>query len=199
MAIGDRFKKFVGKTRYVVSRIMIHLEGDEISPLLGVLNRNAIKAIDADGDMDAMGESLESICQSLLEYQVYWQSAANEGDVFWKEEEAGDYVEDLFADSASRYLSEPDYSEDSDDDSPLSLPTTDNIVVMLTVAFTGEVPEIETDLAQLDSLTNGLKALISLHYKQQYEAIAIHYSPARLGETLTSDQTIVNFSELIPL
>ena len=199
MAIGDRFNQFVGKTRYVVSRIFVHLQGQEISPLLGVLNQNARNAIEADGDLDAMGECLENICQSLLEYQVYWQSAANEGDVFWKEEEAGDYVEDLFADSASRYLSEPDYSDDIDDDSPLSLPTTDNIVVMLTVAFTGEVPEIETDLAQLDSLTNGLKALISLHYKQQYEAIAIHFSPARLGETLTSDQTIINFSELIPL
>jgi hypothetical protein len=70
---------------------------------------------------------------------------------------------------------------------------------MLTVAFTGEIPEIETDLADLGSLTNGLKALISLHYKQQYRAIAIHFSPAKLGEILTSEQILVNFPELIPL
>ena len=199
MAISDRFNRLVGKSRYVVSRIFVHLQGQEISTLLGVLNRNARNAIEAEGDLDTMGECLENICQSLLESQVYWQSASNEGDVFWKEEEAGDYVEDLFADSASRYLSQPDWRDDSSDDSSFSLPVTDNIVVMLTVAFTGEVPEIETDLAEIESLTNALKALISLHYKQQYQAIAIHFSPSSLGETLTAEQTIVNFSELIPL
>ena len=96
MAIGDRFNKFIGKTRFVVSRIFIHLQGQEVSPLLGVLNENARNAVDADGDMDVMGECLVNICQGLLEYQTYWQSAANEGDVFWQEEDAGDYVTELF-------------------------------------------------------------------------------------------------------
>ena len=36
----------------------------------------------------------------------YWQSAGNEGDVVWDEGEAGDYVNELFTDSAQRYLSE---------------------------------------------------------------------------------------------
>ena len=199
MTIGDRFNKFLGKTRFVVSRIFIHLQGQEISPLLGILNENARNAVDAEGDMDEMGECLVNICQALLEYQTYWQSAANEGDVFWREEDAGDYVEELFTDSASRYLSQPNFDSDSEEQTPLSLPATDNIVVMITVAFTGEIPEIETDLAEIESLTNGLKSLISLHYKQEYQAIAIHFSPARLGETLTSEQTLVNFPELIPL
>lgn len=199
MAIGDRFNKFIGKTRFVVSRIFIHLQGQEVSPLLGILNENARNAIEADGDMDVMGECLVNICQGLLEYQPYWQSAANEGDVFWQEEEAGDYVAELFTDSASRYLSQFDSTLEAEENAPLSLPITDNVIVMLTVAFTGEIPEIETDLADLESLTNGLKALISLHYKQQYRAIAIHFSPAQLGETLTSEQTLVNFPELIPL
>lgn len=201
MPISDRFNRLIGKNRFVVSRIFVHLQGEEISPFLGILNENARNAIQADGDMDEMGECLVNICQGLLEYQIYWQSACNEGDVFWQEADAGDYVEELFTDSASRYLSQPDFSidDDSQDDTSLSLPITNNIIVMLTVAFTGEIPEIETDLAQLDSLTNGLKALISLHYKQKYQAIAIHFSPASLGDVLTSDQTIINFPELIPL
>ncbi len=199
MAVGDRFNRFVGKTRFVVSRIFVHLQGEEVSPLLGILNQNARTAIDADGEMDVMGESLVNICQGLLEYQTYWQSAANEGDVFWQEADAGDYVAELFTDSSSRYLSQPDLIPENEDDETLSIGVTDNIVVMITVAFTGEIPEIETDLADVENLTNALKALISIHYKQEYRAIAIHFSPSQLGETLTNEQTILNFAELIPV
>ena len=199
MAISDRFNQFIGKTRFVISRIFIHLEGQEVSPLLGILNENARNAISADGEMDVMGECLVNVCQGLLEYQTYWQSAANEGDVFWQEGDAGDYVAELFTDSASRYLSQSDFNSESAENTSLSLPITDNVIVMITVAFTGEIPEIENDLSEVNSLTNGLKALISLHYKQQYKAIAIHFSPAKLGDILTSEQTIINFPELIPM
>ena len=37
----DRISKFSGKTRFVVSRVFIHLSGAEIAPMLGVLNRVA--------------------------------------------------------------------------------------------------------------------------------------------------------------
>lgn len=198
MSIGDRFNQFVGKTRYVVSRIFIHLQGKEVAPLLGILNQNARMAVDADGDMEVMGESLVNICEGILQYHTYWQSASNEGDVFWNEGDAGDYVTDLFTDSAQRYLSQPDL-EEVEENTPLSLPVTDNIIVMITVAFEGEEPEIETDLADISALTYGLKALINLNYKNKYRAIALHFSPARLGEQLTSDQILINFPELIPL
>ncbi|MGI0482201.1 DUF1517 domain-containing protein [Geminocystis sp. CENA526] len=198
MSIGDRFNQFVGKTRYVVSRIFIHLQGKEVAPLLGILNQNARMAVDADGDMAVMGESLVNICEGILQYRTYWQSASNEGDVFWNEGDAGDFVTELFTDSAQRYLSQPDL-EDVEENTPLSLPVTDNIIVMITVAFEGEVQEIETDLADMSALTDGLKALISLNYKDKYRAIALHFSPARLGEQLTSDQILINFPELIPL
>jgi hypothetical protein len=198
MSIGDRFNQFVGKTRYVVSRIFIHLQGKEVAPLLGILNQNARMAVDADGDMEVMGESLVNICEGILQYRTYWQSASNEGDVFWNEGDAGDYVTELFTDSAQRYLSQPDL-EEVEENTPLSLPVTDNIIVMITVAFEGEVLEIETDLADMEALTYGLKALINLNYQDKYRAIALHFSPARLGEQLTSDQILINFPELIPL
>lgn len=70
---------------------------------------------------------------------------------------------------------------------------------MITVVFEGENQDVETDLAEREALNYGLKALINLNYQEKYRAIAIHFSPARLGETLTSDQTIINFPELIPL
>ncbi|WP_377477465.1 MAG: DUF1517 domain-containing protein [Microcoleus anatoxicus] len=199
-AWGDRFNQFTGKTRFAVCRVFIHLSGEEVAPLLGVLNSTARDAIDADGDLTVLGEGLVEVCNHLLQYDNYWQSAANEGDVFWDEGEAGDYVDELFTDSAERYLSEPQYSNSVDDrNSPLSLPVTRNVVVMLTVAYEGEVPQLETDLADISALKQGLKALINLHYQQRLRAIQIHFSPAQLGDELTNDQLLVNFSELIPL
>ncbi len=194
----DRLNKFTGKTRYVVCRIFVHLAGDDIAPLLGVLNSAGRNAIDAEGDLEVIGEGLAQICQNLLQMSLYWQSAGNEGDFFWKEGEAGDYFTELFTDSAQRYLSEVPESEE-DENTPLSLPVTRNLVVMITVAFTGEEPDLETNLADREALEYGLKALINLHYQNRLEAIQIHYSPAQFGDELTNDQLLMNFSELIPL
>ena len=195
----DRLNQLGGRTRYVVCRLFLHLAGEEVAPLLGILNRAAREAVESDGDLEVLGEGLVEICQNLLQYDTYWQSAANEGDVFWDEGQAGDYVNELFTDSAQRYLSEPDYSEPGRRNEPLSLPVTRNLVVMMTVAYTGEVPELETDLASLDALKAGFKALINLHYQQRLQAIQVHFSPAQFGDELTNDQLILNFTELIPL
>jgi hypothetical protein len=196
----DRFNQFTGKTRLAVCRVFVHLAGEEVAPVLGVLNSTARDAIDADGDLTVLGEGLVEICNHLLQYDNYWRSAANEGDVFWDEGEAGDYVDELFTDSADRYLSEPQYTDSVDDrNSPLSLPVTRNVVVMLTVAYEGEVPALETDLASISALKIGLKALINLHYQQRLRAVQVHFSPAQLGDELTNDQLLVNFPELIPL
>lgn len=196
----DRLNRLGGRTRFVVCRLFIHLEGEEVAPLLGVLNRAAREAVEADGDLEVLGEGLVTICQSLLQYDTYWQSAANEGDVFWDEGEAGDYVTELFTDSAQRYLSELDFSETPHrQDKPLSLPVTRNLIVMITVAYEGEVPELETNLASLDNLKAALKALINLQYQERLEAIQVHFSPAQLGDELTNEQVLVNFPELIPL
>ena len=195
----DRLNKFSGKTRYVVCRLFVHLSGQEAAPLLGVLNQVARDAIDAEGDLSELGEGLISICQNLLQMNTYWQSAANEGDVFWDEGEAGDYVEELFTDSAQRYLSEPDLSRTFTEDESLAIPISDNLVVIIGVAYEGEVPDLETNLADIEALEYGLKALINLHYQEKLRAIQIHFSPARLGDELTDDLLIANFPELIPL
>lgn len=199
-SLRDRFNKITGKTRYVVCRLFLHLAGDEVALLLGILNRTARKALEAEGDLAVVGEGLVEICQNLLQLNTYWQAAANEGDVFWNEGEAGDYVEELFTDSAQRYLSEPDLSAQSNSqDEPLSLPVTRNLIVMITVACEGEVPQLETDLAHLDALEDGLKTLINLHYQERLQAIQVHFSPAKLGDELTDEQILLNFPELIPL
>ncbi len=196
----DRLNRLGGRTRFVVCRLFIHLAGDEVAPLLGVLNRAAREAIEADGDLQVLGEGLVEICQNILQYSTYWQSASNEGNVFWDEGEAGDYVTELFTDSAQRYLSEPNFTEPPlGRDELLSLPVTRNLIVMITVAYEGEVPELETDLASLEALQAGLKALINLHYKERLQAIQVHFSPAQFGDELTNDQLLLNFPELIPL
>lgn len=196
----DRFNKLGGRTRYVVCRLFIHLAGEEVAPLLGVLNRTGRQALDAEGDLEILGEGLVEICQNLLQLDTYWQSAANEGDVFWEEGEAGDYVTELFTDSAQRYLSEFDPQQSfPKKDEPLSVAVTHNVIVMITAAYKGEVPELETDLANLNALKAALKALINLHYQERLQAIQVHFSPARFDEELTNDQLLLNFPELIPL
>jgi len=192
----DRLNRMSGRTRYVVCRLFIHLAGKEVAPLLGVLNHAGREAITADGDLNILGEGLVEICQSLLQYDSYWQSAANEGDMFWDEGEAGNYVTELFTDSAQRYLSEPADTPAEDD---LTLPVTHNLVVMITVAYEGEVPELETDLSNISALKAALTALINLHYQERLDAIQVHFSPAQLGDQLTSDQLLLNFPELLPL
>ncbi|NJP08784.1 MAG: DUF1517 domain-containing protein [Leptolyngbyaceae cyanobacterium RU_5_1] len=195
----DRFNKVSGKTRFVVCRLFIHLAGNEVAPLLGVLNSTARQAVENEGDLQAVGEGLVEICQSLLQYDLYWQSAANEGNVFWNEGEAGDLVEELFTDSAQRYRSGTQLVGAENPDDFLSVPITQNLIVMLTVACEGEMPELETDLANVSALKTGLKALINLHYQDRLRAVQVHFSPAQLGDELTSDQLIQNFPELIPL
>ncbi len=198
-SLGSRFNKFIGKTRFVVCRLFLHLAGTEVSPLLGVLNQVARNTIEAEGDLEVLGEGLVDICQNLLQYQIYWQSASNEGDVVWNEGEAADYVDELFTDSAQRYLSQPLENLADDSDIPFSLPATNNLVVMIIIACEGEVPNLETDLASLEAMQNGLKTMINLHYQHRLRAVQIHYSPARFGDELTSDQLLENFPELIPL
>jgi uncharacterized membrane protein len=71
--------------------------------------------------------------------------------------------------------------------------------LMLTVAFEGEEPSIEADLADMSAMKVALKALINLHYQERLRAIYVHFSPARFGDELTDDQVLQNFPELIPL
>jgi hypothetical protein len=198
-SLRDRFNRLSGRTRIVVCRLFIHLAGDEVAPLLGVLNQAAQQAIDADGDLQVLGEGLVDISQSLSQYETYWQAAANEGDVFWDEGDAGDYVTELFTDSAQRYGATPEPSQFNQPEDEFSVPITQNVVVMLTIAYEGEVPELETDLANISALKAGLKAIINLHYQGVLRAIQVHFSPAQLGDELTSEQIILNFPELIPL
>ena len=197
-SLGDRFKKFAGKTRYVVCRLFLHLYGREIAPLIGILNRTGREAIDSEGDLEVMGEGLVEICQNLLQMNLYWFSVANEGDIFWSEGEAGDYVNELFTDSAARYLSES-VSGEVGENEPLTLPVTDNLVVMITIAFEGESAALETSLADREALEDGLKSIINLHYQGRLRAIQVHFSPAQLGDELTNEQLLLNFPELLPL
>ena len=192
------FNRMMGKTRYVVCRLFLHLQGSDVAPILGVLNRSARTAIDADGDIEVSGEELVQLCQTFLQYDEYWFSAANEGDVLWNEGETGDYVNELFTDSAQRYGANLDFNANSSNQ-PLSLLVTRNVIIMITVAAEGEIPELETDLANIPALKAALKALINLHYKHKLRAIQVHFSPAQLGDELSSDQLLEYYPELIPL
>ena len=70
---------------------------------------------------------------------------------------------------------------------------------MITVAYKGEVEDLETSIADTTALKKGLKAIINLHYNHLLQAIQIHFSPAQFGDDLTNDQLIQYYPELIPL
>lgn len=156
-----------------------------------------------------LGEKLVDVCQALLQFNIYWKTAANEGDVLWDEAEAADYVDELFTDSAQRYLSQPDlaqsdltqpgFSGKASDQAMFSLPATQNLVVMFTIAGEGEISELETNLADPEAMQDALKALINLHYQGRLRGIQIHFSPAQFGDELTDDQLLQNFPELVPI
>ncbi|MDP5337814.1 MAG: DUF1517 domain-containing protein [Nodularia sp. (in: cyanobacteria)] len=193
------FNKMMGRTRYVVCRLFLHLAGSDVAPILGVLNSTAREAIAADGDLQELGAGLVEICETLLRYDESWLSASNEGEVFWDEGEAGDYVNELFNDSGERYGADLDVSSASGLNESFSIPVTRNVIVMLTAAYEGEVPDLETDLSNIPALKDALKALINLHYKEKLRAIQVHFSPAQLGDELTNDQLLQYYPELIPL
>jgi uncharacterized membrane protein len=196
----DRINQLGGRTRYVVCRLFLHLAGEQVVPLLGTLNQTAIAAETAEGDLQILGEGLVEVCQTLLQSEMYWQAAANQGEVFWEEGAAGDAINGLFTDSAQRYLSQSyGTSPQQTENDPLVVPITRHIVVMITVAYEGEIPELESDLSNIPALKEGLKSIINLHYQDAIRAIQIHFSPAQLGDELTADQILVNFPELIPL
>jgi uncharacterized membrane protein len=198
----DGLNKMMGRTRYVVCRIMLHLGGSEVAPILGVLNRCAPRdARDYEDDIiNVWGEGLAEICETLLQYDEYWLSVTNEGEVYWDEGEAAQFVDELFTDSAQRYGSGIELNSSSgSDNEPLSIPVTRNVVVILTVIYKGEVSELETDLSNIAALKEGLKALIQLHYQHRLLGVYVHFSPSRLGEELTNDQLLQHYPELIPL
>jgi uncharacterized membrane protein len=195
----DQFNRMMGRTRYVVCRLFLHLAGSDVAPILGVLNSTAREAIASDGDLGDLGEGLVEICETLLRYDETWLSAANEGEVLWDEGEAGDYVNELFSDSAERYGADLGSNFGNSGHEAFSIPVTRNVVVMLTVAYEGEVPDLETDLSNIPALKDALKALINLHYKEKLRAIQVHFSPAQLGDELTNDQLLQYYPELIPL
>ncbi|MFM2429079.1 MAG: hypothetical protein RLZZ511_292 [Cyanobacteriota bacterium] len=197
-SLSDRFNQFTGKTRLVVSRFFLHLAGDEVAPLLGVLNQAGRDAINSDGDLQVLGEGLIEICTGLLRYEPYWQSAANEGDVVWDEGEADDYVNQLFMDSGQRYLSGNEFDAPPEDET-LSIAPVQNLVVMITIAAEGECPQLETDLTSISAIKAALPTIAGLHSQRRLRAIQVHFSPAAYGDVLTSDQLLENFPELIPL
>jgi uncharacterized membrane protein len=197
-AWNDRLNKLTGKTRFVVSRIFIHLKGPEVPPLLGVLNRAAQNAIDNDGDLYVLGQSLTEVCENLLQRESSWMSASNEGEAVWSEEEASEYLNELFTDSTSRYLSEVGEGTDDDAES-LKIPMTSNLVIMITIACEGEVPQLESDLAETSALRAALRQLITLQTQSRFRAIQLNFSPDQIGYVLTDDHLMQQFPELIPL
>ncbi len=67
-SLGDRFKKFAGKTRYVVCRLFLHLYGQEVAPLIG---------IPASWFLPGLLRGIEGLSQPVLSADVLIEPTAN--------------------------------------------------------------------------------------------------------------------------
>ncbi len=185
-----------GQKRYVVATVLVGLSGLTAAPLLGVLNRASRKILDSDGDFAVTSAELATACGALIDYETSWTHTANWGEVFTKEEQAGDYGAEMFTDLSQRYLSS---GEESSQAIPPSAKPPQNIVVMLTVAYLGEEPTLENPLTSATGLQQALNAIVSLYRKNQLQLAHLHYAPARFGDDLDADQLLVNYPELVAL
>jgi hypothetical protein len=198
----DPSSKLSSSTQVTGCRIFIHLAGKKVAPLLGLLNAKAREALEAEGDLDLVGEGLVEICQRLLQAEIYWHSAANESYIFWDEDEAADYVDGLLADCTQKSLPEGrtplshvGYSQQEF----FSIPITENVLVAIAVAFEGRAKSLETRLTEPTVLEAALNDLIKLHYQGRYQSLQIQFLPTRLGKKLTAKQILLSFPELIKL
>jgi Protein of unknown function (DUF1517) len=189
---------WLGKKKYVVASLMVGLDGQVAAPLLGVLNQASRTILEADGEFETASREVAAVCSALFDYEMAWSRSANWGEVFNKEEEAGDYGAESFSDLSQRYL-----SGSAGDDSVAVIPSTarasQNIVVMVTVAYMGKVEELETSITSAQQLKAALKAIISLHHKDQLQLAHLHYAPAHFGDDLDEDQLLINYPELVAL
>ncbi|WP_218081010.1 DUF1517 domain-containing protein [Anthocerotibacter panamensis] len=190
---------WIKSKRYVVTTIMVGLNGLTAAPLLGALNRSTREIIASDGDFEVASAEIAKVAGGLLDYESAWTHSANWGEVFTKEVEAGDYGAECFAQNSQRYLS----SGEGLQEAPVAVPTRarspQNIVVMLTVAYQGELAELETALTSVDAVRRALAALVVLHNKDQLQLAHLHYAPAHFGDDLDTDQLLVNYPELVAL
>jgi Protein of unknown function (DUF1517) len=195
--LTEMANKMAGNPRLVVLQIMLHLQGKEIFSIHQLLLQAQENAIAAEGDLRVLEVDLLEICTHLLQLELFWRSAANLGDVFWNADGAADYLNELFMQTVERY---PVASEEALQEA-LALPdcSTDHLVLTLTIAFEGEEPNLETDLADRSALKQGLICVTNLQEQQRLRAIQVHFSPAAIGEVLTEDEILERYPELIPI
>jgi uncharacterized membrane protein len=67
------------------------------------------------------------------------------------------------------------------------------------LAIDGEVPDLETDLSNIQALRQALSQICNLQSQRRLRAIQVNFSPDQMGVVLTSDHLIQQFPELIPL
>jgi len=189
---------WLNKKRYVVTTLLVGLEGRSAAPLLGALTQASGRILDSDGEFEVASQEIAGVCGALLDYETAWNRAANWGEAFTKEEQAGDYGAETFSDLSQRYL-----SSSATEGSVLSVPNTarppQNIVVMITVAYQGEIPELEANLHSLTQVKSALKAIVALHHKDQLQLAHLHFAPAQFGDDLDEEQLLVNYPELVTL
>ncbi|MBW4620104.1 MAG: DUF1517 domain-containing protein [Cyanosarcina radialis HA8281-LM2] len=198
----DLPRKLSRPTSITGCRILIHLAGKKVAPLLGLLNAKAREALEAEGDLDLVGEGLVEICQRLLQAETDWHSAAHESYIFDDEDEAANYVDELLADCNPKSWMEESTAlldRSSTELGLFSIPITENLLIAIAAAFEGRVKSLETNLTDPTSLEAALTALIKLHEQGKFQSLQVQFLPTRLGKKLTSKQISLNFPELVKL
>ena len=186
------------RKRYAVATILLGVEGAPVRPLMAALGRSTRRIVETEGEFEVASEEMFHTVERLIEHEHAWSHAGNWGEVFNKEEDAGRYGEECFADCAGRYLSSGGGS--GEDESGAAGDAAEGpLVVMLTVAYQGKVGELERTLATRGEVASALSAIAALHHQGRLELAHIHFAPAQEDEVLTEDRMLVGYPELLSL
>lgn len=197
------------KTRYVITTLMLGVEG-RLRPLLPALADATRQIEESEGDFGVASEQLSRIAGALLEHERALTHVANWGDVFDEEAEAASRGDEAFAENAGRYLSSGLETDNSEGERSLHAARArtieakarlegSHIVVMLTVGYPGEVPELERTIQTRSEVAAALDAIRALQHKAGLRLAHLHYAPSHADEVLTDTQLSVSYPELLPL
>lgn len=185
----------MSRGRHVVTNLFVAL--DTFAPVLDECARSERRIVESDGDFDVASEELARIAGTLLDLRPKWTHAALFGEVLKSADDADAVAQECFADLSTRYLSGPDGTSDAHQVDVQ--PGERRAVVMLTLAYQGEEPALERDVADAVGLEEALRAIVSLHHRGRLLVAHIHHAPAHPEDRLTDEQMLVNYPELMSL
>jgi hypothetical protein len=182
---------FLKRDRFVVATLVAAIpKADALQ-----LHRQASAAVsrirEEGAQFGVASEETARIARALLDREHTWSHVGGWGDVYDSEADAAEAADAAFADAAGRYLA------GADDEPVASTARQGEVVVMLTLGYAGEIPDIEKTIATREDLRAALSAVGALHDADRLLLAHVHVAPGHPDDAVTEEQMLTSFPELI--